>query len=193
MRRLHARSPREYPIGRMCRLSGVSSQPYHRQKGAGAMRKAAQEAFALEVVHRVRAVDPMIGGKKLWRIYLREITGGDRMGRDRFEGVLSRHGLTIRRRVRRPRTTDSRHGLRTYPNLVYSLIPERIIQVWVSDITYVPLWTSETEYTFCYMSLVTDAYSHELIGWAVGETLEAEYLAQAPRTATQGTTRLPRG
>jgi hypothetical protein len=36
-------------------------------------------------------------------------------------------------------TTDSRHGLRTYPNLLAGLVLERPNQAWVGDITYVRL------------------------------------------------------
>lgn len=147
------------------------------------MRKAAQEAFALEFVHEIRKLDPMIGGKKLWLMYRKEIKGQDRMGRDRFEEMISRHNLNVRIRVRKPRTTDSRHGLSVFPNLVYSFIPTAVNQLWVSDITYMPVWLSETEYTFCYLSLIMDAYSHEIIGWSVGKTLEAKYTSEALQMA----------
>lgn len=183
MKDLHARSPKEYSIERMCRLSGVSKQAYHKQKGESAMRKAAQEAFALEFIHEIRKTDPMIGGKKLWRMYRKDIKGNDRLGRDRFENLISRYNLNVRIRVRKPRTTDSRHGLPVFPNIVYSFVPSAINQLWVSDITYMPVWLNEKEYTFCYISLIMDAYNHEIIGWAVGKTLEAKYTAEALQMA----------
>ena len=34
-------------------------------------------------------------------------------------------------------------------------------EIWVSDITYV-----ETDEGVCYLSLITDAYSHKIVGWA---------------------------
>lgn len=147
------------------------------------MRKAAQEAFAIEFVHEVRKVDPMIGGKKLWRMYRKKVTGPDRMGRDRFEAMIARHSLNVRIRIRKPRTTDSRHGLPVFPNLVFSFIPTAVNQLWVSDITYIPVWIDDTRYTFCYLSLIMDAYSHEIIGWSVGDTLEARYPEEALATA----------
>ena len=49
-----------------------------------------------------------------------------------------------------------------------------INQLWVSDITYI-----ETVEGFVYLSLVTDAYSREIIGWSVGATLEAIYSLKA--------------
>ena len=40
-----------------------------------------------------------------------------------------------RGRVQRVRTTDSRHGLRVYPNLVPELQLTGLKQLWVADIT----------------------------------------------------------
>ena len=147
------------------------------------MKKAAQEAFALEFVRRIRKKDPRIGGQKLWLMYCKEIKGTDRLGRDRFEAMIDRYGLKIRIKVRKPRTTDSTHGLPVFPNLIYSFVPDRVNQVWVSDITYIPVWLNETDYTFCYLTLITDAYSHEIIGWQVGKTLETKFTSDALRMA----------
>ena len=53
----------------------------------------------------------------------------------------------------------------------------------MSDITYITVWLSETSYVFCYLSLVMDAYTEEIIGWSVGETLDAVYPIEALRMA----------
>lgn len=51
-------------------------------------------------------------------------------------------------------------------------------EIWVSDITYI-----ETTEGVCYLSLITDAYSHKIVGWAVGPTLETIYPLEALRMA----------
>lgn len=157
----------------------MSKQAYHKQKGVSAARKAAKEAFALEYIRSVRSEDPGIGGKKLWFMYKRDFPDGDRVGRDWFEDIVYRHHLKVRNKMRKPKTTDSRHGLPLYPNLAYDLIPSGINQLWVSDITYIPVWLDGESYTFCYLSMVSDAYSHEIIGWAVGASLESKYTVRA--------------
>ena len=87
-----------------------------RQKGgAGVVR--------LEFIHTIRSMDPGIGGMKLWHMYKDAFPGIDRVGRDKFEDIIDRHGLKVRRKMRRPRTTDSTHGLPLFPNLVRELIP----------------------------------------------------------------------
>lgn len=160
-------------------MFGVSKQAYHKQKGESAARKAAQEAFALEFIHGIRKLDAGIGGMKLWYIYKREFPDIERVGRDRFEDIIHRHGLKVRNKIRKPRTTDSSHGLPLFPNLVYDFLPTCVNQLWVSDITYIPIWIDEVTYEFVYLSLIMDAYSHEIIGWSVGPTLEAPYTAKA--------------
>lgn len=51
----------------------------------------------------------------------------------------------------------------------------------VADITYI-----ETEERVCYLSLITDAYSHKIVGWAVGPALEVIYPLQALKMAIDG-------
>ena len=137
------------------------------------------EAFALEFARGIRRRAPRMGGKKLWIKYKDHMGGQESLGRDRFMELMDRYGLKIRAKPRRPRTTDSTHGLPVYPNLVFSFIPTRVNQLWVSDITYIPIWLSDNERTHCYLSLITDAYSHEIIGWEVGGSLAARYSAKA--------------
>jgi transposase InsO family protein len=75
-------------------------------------------------------------------------------------------------------TTDSRHNLPIYPNLAKTMTPAAINQLWVADITYIRLRTE-----FIYLSVVLDAYSRRVIGWALGRTLEAELAVAALRMA----------
>jgi len=142
--------------------------------------KAAQVAFALDYVREVRGKDPGIGGTKMWHMYKMKFSPmGEVMGRDRFEDMINDYGLKVRNRARKPRTTDSTHGLPTYPNLVKNLIPTRPNQLWVSDITYVEIWLEDGSYFFCYVTLIMDAYTKEIIGWNVGDSLATEHSMKA--------------
>ena len=100
-------------------------------------------------------------------------------GRDAFIEILRKHGLMVHlRRRKRYKTTDSKHHYRKYPNLIKEIIPMRPNEIWVADITYV-----ETEEGVCCLSLITDAYSHKIVGWALGPTLETIYPLQAMQMA----------
>ena len=100
-----------------------------------------------------------------------------------FYQLIDENGLKIRQKRHKPRTTDSTHGLPTYPNLIKDFIPTAPNQLWVSDITYIPLWHNSGKYAFCYLSLILDAYSEEIIGWSVGQDLSTVYPLKALRLA----------
>ena len=145
------------------------------------MRKLAEEAFCVEFIKGVRQKNRGIGGGKLWQMYKREFGDEHSVGYNRFYDIIEKYGLKVRKKKRRTKTTDSDHDLPLYPNLVKELIPLRPNQLWVSDITYMVVYlNAETgEYDFCYLSLVTDYYTKEIIGWCVGDTLEAKFAIEA--------------
>ena len=47
-------------------------------------------------------------------------------------------------------------------------------QLWVADITYVPITNG-----FLYLSLITDAYSHKIMGYHIADNLEAVHTTKA--------------
>jgi transposase InsO family protein len=104
-----------------------------------------------------------------------------KMGRDALFDLLSAHGMLIRKRKRQIRTTQSSHWLRKYPNLIRELQPSAPNQLWVSDITY---WKINNEHL--YVSFITDAYSHKIVGYHVAETLATVETIQALRMALSG-------
>ena len=169
-----------YPVTSQCRLLGVSTQAYYKH-GDSQMRKMADEAFVVEFIRRIRQKDPGLGGDKLWMMYKQEFGEEHSVGYNRFYDIIERHNLKVRKKKRRARTTNSDHDLPLYPNLVKELIPLRPNQLWVSDITYMVIYLNAQtgEYDFCYLSLVTDYYTKEIIGWCVGETLEAKFAIEA--------------
>lgn len=190
MRRLHAKDGRAYPVQSLCRLFGASKQAYYQHDDERLLRRMATESVVVDFVQSIRVLDPGIGGLKLWLMFSQAYGAERPIGRDSFLAILDRHGLKLRQKRRRTRTTDSRHGLPVYPNLVRALIPQRANELWVSDITYVTLWPDANHPVFCYLSLVMDTYSKEIIGWSVGPTLSSSHPIEALRMAL---TRLPDG
>jgi len=90
------------------------------------------------------------------------------MGRDALFELLAKNHLLIKKRRRRFITTFSNHWLKKWPNLIREMNVTRINQLWVSDITY---WKIGERYT--YISLITDAYSHKIVGYHLAQTLES--------------------
>lgn len=167
-------------MSELCGLFGKSKQAYYKHDADVEMRRIAMEELAVRYIGEIRKKDHGIGGLKIWIMYIREFGAASAIGRDRFCEIFDRYGYKLRRRRRRPRTTDSTHGNPVYPNLIKALIPTRMGEVIVSDITYVPMIDSITgERTFCYASLVLDSYSKILLGYSIGPTLETSYPLEA--------------
>jgi putative transposase len=79
-----------------------------------------------------------------------------------------------------PKTTDSRHHLGYSPNLLVDTPePDGMNQLWVGDITYVPLYGG----AFCYLAALMDRYSRDIVGWKLGETMTDELTLAALRMA----------
>lgn len=101
------------------------------------------------------------------------------IGRDALFDLLSEHGLLVTKRKRKGSvTTFSRHRFKKYPNIIKEFIPIAPNQLWVSDITYIHLKEG-----FAYLSLITDAYSHKIVGFYLSKNLSANGPLKALRMA----------
>lgn len=172
---------KEFALSTLCGLFGYSRQSYYKRTDDD-FAEDAVEPLIVEKAQSYRKDNPGLGCAKLYLIVknLFEETGC-MPGRDAFIEMLRKHGLMVKmRRRKRYKTTDSNHNYRKYPNLIVGIIPSRPNQIWVSDITYV-----ETEEGVCFLSLITDAYSHKIVGWSVGPTLETIYPLEALQMALE--------
>lgn len=137
-----------------------------------------KEEILLQLVAVERKLTPKAGGRKLLETIQPMLPSELRLGRDSFFNFLRHHGLLASKRRRRIRTTYSDHWLHKYPNQIKGFVATCAHQLWVSDITYV-----QTMSGFVYLNLITDAYSRKIVGWSVGETLEAKYTIDALKMA----------
>jgi putative transposase len=102
------------------------------------------------------------------------------VNRKRVLRMMRQDNLLCVRRRAFVMTTASNHGLPVYPNLARGMEVMAVNQLWVADITYIRLREE-----FVYLSVVLDAYSRRVIGWALGRTLEAALAVSALRMALQ--------
>jgi len=155
-------------LSRFCRLLGVTRQAYYQHYWQEECISVETEMVIKEVV-RVRQNHRFIGTRKLYEIMQPFLLDHQiKIGRDALFDVLASNNLLVKRKKRRVYTTNSFHWLRKYPNLIKGFIPTAINQLWVSDITY---WKIKNG--FIYISFITDAFSHKVVGYNVAETLES--------------------
>lgn len=125
------------------------------------------DAIILELVHALRKGQPKMGVHKLHNELQELLMPHDMaIGRNRLNKLLRDHKLLVQPAKRKPRTTNSRHRFRKWPNLVRELKPNRPEQIVVADITY---WRIERG--FIYIALITDTYSHMVLGYNISEDL----------------------
>ena len=70
--------------------------------------------------------------------------------------MMKKMGIQCRKARRFVSTTNSKHGLKVYPNLAKYLIPERPDRLWCADITYIRILTG-----FVYLAALIDAFSRK--------------------------------
>lgn len=159
---------------RFCRLLGITRQAYY-QHFWHIEDVSTEQKILLDEVKQIRQEHPVIGGRKLYCMLQPLLLEHQiKIGRDALFDLLSVHKLLVRKKRRRISTTWSYHWLKKYPNLIKSWSPEMPDQLWVADITYVP-----SNKGFLYLSLITDAYSHKILGYQIADNLEAIHTTKA--------------
>lgn len=157
-----------FSLVRFCRLFGVTRQSYYKHFWQWEATTIEHEII-IRRVKEIRQNHPVLGGRKLYALLQPDLLQHQiKLGRDGLFDLLATHSLLIRRKRRRAVTTHSNHWYRKYPNLIKELEPASANKLWVSDITY---W--RTPFGFLYISFITDAYSHKIVGYHLADNLEA--------------------
>jgi transposase InsO family protein len=156
-------------ISDLCDRVEMSRQNYYAARQLR-QRRHVDEALILELVRRERQVQPRLGGRKLRHLLLADMEeAGVSVGRDRFFELLAEHDLLVVPKAGAPHTTNSRHCLPVFRNLLTGIVLQAPNQAWVSDLTYI-----RTDEGFLFAALITDAYSRKIVGAHIGDSLEAE-------------------
>jgi putative transposase len=133
----------------------------------------------MDKVLTLRRQLPRLGTRKLHYLLKRELNEGHLyVGRDKLFEILRENRMLITKRRKYVKTTDSKHWMRTYPNLAQHIQLTRPEQLWVADITYIP-----AKEEMLYLHLVTDAYSKQIMGYMLSRDLKTESTLQALQMA----------
>ena len=115
------------------------------------------------------------------RIAIELTSRNEPCSRRRVGRLMADMGLVaIQPRSFKPRTTDSRHKLGYSPNLLIATpSPDGLNQLWVGDITYVPLVGGD----FLYLAMLMDRYSRRILGWDLEDHMKEPLVLAALRAA----------
>ncbi len=166
-----------YPKALMCRALGLSRSGHHAFTTRSPSSRAI-ETQRLDVL--VAAIFAELGGRYGAPRIERELRRrGVRTSRKRVAASMVRQGLRARTRRRWRRTTDSSHRDPIAPNLLgrkfTASAPDR---AWVADTTYVPVLGG-----FLFLVVILDLFARKVVGWSVGDRLDADLSSEALQRA----------
>jgi len=163
---------------RLCRLFGKTRHAYYDALWRKENNLIKEDIILQEVINTRKQL-PALGTRKLHHVLQPKLASHKiSIGRDYLFDLLAEHRLLVRRRKRRVITTDSRHWMYKYSNLVKSVTVTQPEQVWVSDITYIRMANQ-----WGYLSLITDAYSRKIMGYCFRNDLAAQGCIEALKMA----------
>jgi transposase InsO family protein len=169
------------PVISVCEALEVSRSAYHAWKTKEASSREVQDAELSPLIRDI-----------FWKHKRRY--GARRIAKDLIEigcpcdvkrvGKLMRnqHLVAIQPKSFVPKTTDSRHTLGYSPNLLLEM-PELVDvdQLWVGDITYIPLVGGE----FAYLATLMDRFSRRIIAWHVADHMSEDLVLPVLRQSIQ--------
>ena len=106
---------------------------------------------------------------------------GIEIGYHKVRSIMKKYGLkAIQPRSFVPRTTDSRHSYTISPNLLTDRrFPTKVNEVWVGDLTYIPLHGGQ----WAYLAIWMDLYSRRIVGWQLATHMREELIVAAFKKA----------
>jgi transposase InsO family protein len=163
----------------VCRFLEINRSAYYAWQGATPTQREEED---LELARLVRSIfyrhRRRYGSRRIVE-ELRDMNRG--VGRRRVAKLLETQGLNaIQPKCFKPRTTESRHRLGYSPNLLLELTdPDGINQLWVGDITYIPIHGG----SFSYLATLMDRFSRRIVGWQLGQDMTERLVLKALRMA----------
>lgn len=161
-------------------MFGISRQAVYQSQQRLLIREK-QLSQIKPLIENVRREMPRLGTRKLYYLLKKEFESLNiKIGRDALFDYLRSESILVKPKKNYTKTTNSKHWLKKYPNLMKNRYPIRPEEFFVSDITYV----KSRERTH-YLSLVTDAYSRKVMGYHLSDDMSAENVVKAMKMAVK--------
>ncbi len=163
------------PVSEVCQILEVNRSAYYAWRGA---KPTQREDDDLQLAPLVRAIFHRHRRRYGTRRIVEELRDMDRAcGRRRVAKLLKTQGLkAIQPKSFKPRSTESRHRLGYSPNLLLELKEaDGVNQLWVGDITYIPIRGGR----FSYLATLMDRFSRRVVGWQLAQDMTEKLVLDA--------------
>ncbi|WP_445665332.1 IS3 family transposase [Fodinibius sp. AD559] len=157
-----------YPIVKMSEVFGVSRSGYYSWMGRGPSDRAKENHRFTRRIKQIWLDSGKTYGSP--RIHQQLLRQGEQLSRRRVARLMRKEGIQSQIRPKWVATTDSKHQLPVAPNLLdQDFTTDRLGQVWVSDITYIP-----SSQGWLYLTTIMDLADRQILGWSFSEGMRAD-------------------
>ena len=157
-----------FPIVKMSEVFGVSRSGYYSWMSRGPSDRTKENQRLLRRIKQIWLDSGKTYGSP--RIHQQLLRDGEPVSRPRVARLMKKEGIQSQIRPKWVATTDSKHQLPVAPNrLDQEFTTERLGQVWVSDITYIP-----STQGWLYLTTIMDLADRQILGWSFSESMRAD-------------------
>jgi transposase InsO family protein len=147
-----------------------------RQADTAPRRHLSDEALLVHIKAIHTQTRGSYGRPRIWRELRNQ---GLRVGKQRVQTLMQKHGIRAKGKKRFKVTTDSNHDLPIAPNLLNrQFTVDAPDKVWAGDITYIP-----TDEGWLFLAVVIDLFSRQVVGWSMREDMTRDIVIDALRMA----------
>lgn len=132
----------------------------------------------MDILDRIEAICIDFHGYGYRRVTRQLHYDGFQVNHKRVLRLMRESDLLCRIRRKWVRTTDSKHRLPIYQNLIKDKCITGINQVWLADITYIRI-----SHGFVYLAAILDSFSRKVIGYAISRSMDTDLVLEALRMA----------
>ena len=135
-----------------------------------------ENIFLRDEIEQLVLKHPWHGYRRITKLLARK---GIHVNRKRVLRIMQFEKLICKRKKRFvPKTTDSNHAYRCYPNLLEKHKPQGLNEVWHADLTYIRVKES-----FVYLACVLDGFSRKIVGYAISIFMDSMLVLEALQMA----------
>jgi putative transposase len=168
----------DYSIAGMCTCFNVSRSGYYawlrRKPSPRHLQRVSLDQQVKTLFHQYKQ---RYGAERLQRKIQQE--DGKRYNLKTIAASLKRQSLVTKAARKFKATTNSRHNLPVFDNLLeQNFTATAPNQKWVGDITYLG-----TDEGWLYLAVILDLFSRQVIGWSMAERMTAELVSDALQMA----------
>jgi putative transposase len=164
-----------WPIDLQCRILEVSRQGYYQWLDQTPSARAEKQQAIVSQIKRIHALHrhDVYGSPRMHKEILKQEI---QCCENTVARLMKQAGIRARRSKKyRVTTTDSKHDLPIAPNrLNQRFTCSNMNRVWLTDFTYIPLKEG-----FTYLCSVQDLFSRRIVGWATGQSIDAQLALNA--------------